>query len=475
MGVPMDDALAARLAPANFGHDLFHSVRFEHVAGKRTDGVIAEIFPDGTFLVIPPDVPSDWRRDEDGLPPPSHFHVNARALSALRSELAGQFESEILALPFDAQRYPAPPLARKQCGVYAESVRDAGYRALLDAAGFRFTPAHLDDGGDEPMTDAYPERLRRLARTGAGEGVNYFGFEGYWVADLAREMGAPWLEECDLLYAPRSYDADGESAYYALTRRSLEPEKARRYRLLRLDDDGAARSVHTFPGIPLMARPLPHDAGRWLFSAEGWPAPDGETPPDPRWQSVYLADLDAPDDFQVVEYPLSRYPAPPERGLLYGSAPRLSADGSHMMNVLYGFRDEGGGLWSVSLAGDGFPSDPDAFARVAAWDHLLSWFALSAEGEPPDETMTLFLTGKEVADDFAMTANLLRIEGGGLGWEVRRKERLLQMVGWNPVPFATQTLDGGGYLVAVETHLNYEGSLMPRAKGVYVVAVNAER
>ena len=110
---------------------------------------------------------------------------------------------------------------------------------------------------------------------------------------------------------------------------------------------------------------------------------------------------------------------------------------------------------------------------MVAWDHLLSWFALSADGKSPNESMTLFVTGKEVADDFAMTANVLRIEGGGLDWEVSRKERLLQMVGWNPVPFALQRLDGGRFRVAVETHLNYESSLLPRAKGVYIVPVDA--
>ena len=48
-----------------------------------------------------------------------------------------------------------------------------------------------------------------------------------------------------------------------------------------------------------------------------------------------------------------------------------------MLNSLYGFNDEGGGLWSVALSGADFHSDPGGFARVVAWDHMLSWFALS--------------------------------------------------------------------------------------------------
>ena len=472
MGVPLDPDLAARLDPDAFDHGLFHAVRFEFLAGRQIEGVATELFPDGTLLVIPRETPPEWRRDDDGLPPPTHFHVNARALSAPRSDLAKQFEAEILALPFDDQRYPAPDLARKQCGVYAQSVQDAGYRVLLDSAGFRFTPAHtVNPGTVATSTPGYSERLWRAARTGAGEGLSYFGFEGYWVAERARELGAPWLGDCDTLYSPRPYPpGSGESGHYVVMRSSLEPEKTQRYRLLRLAEDGSAEHLYTAPGIPLMAHPLPDDSRRWLVSAEGWQAPDGPTP-DPRWQSVYLVDLDSPGDYRLLDYPLSRFPGPPDNGRLYGGSPRFSEDGAHMLNSLYGFSDEGGGLWSVALSGGDFHRDSDGFARVVAWDHLLSWFALSADGESPDESMTLFVTGKEVADDFAMTANVLRIEGGGLDWEVSRKERLLQMVGWNPVPFALQRLDGGRFRVAVETHLNYESSLLPRAKGVYIVPV----
>ncbi len=473
MGVPLDPALDARLAPEDFDHGLFHAVRFEFLAGREIEGVVAEVFPDGTLLVIPGEAPAEWRRDDDGLPPPTHFHVNARALSAPGSDLAKEFEAEILALPFDDQRYPAPALARKQCGVFAESLRDAGYRALLDAVGFRFTPAHAAD--PEPAatsTPGYGERLSRAVRGGAGEGLSYFGFEGYWVAERARDLGAAWLSECDTLYAPRAYPADGgESGHYLVMRRSVEPEKAQRYRLMHIANDGSAERLYTAPGIPLMTHPLPDDARRWLVSSEGWPARDGGTPPDPRWQSVYLVDLDSPGEYRLLEYPLSRFPDPPDNGRLYGGSPRFSEDGAHMLNSLYGFNDEGGGLWSVALSGADFHSDSDSFARVVAWDHMLSWFALTADGEASDESMTLFVTGKEVADDFAMTANVLRIEGGGLDWQVTRKERLLQMVGWNPVPFALQRLDGGRFLVAVETHLNYESSLLPRAKGVYIVRV----
>ena len=71
-----------------------------------------------------------------------------------------------------------------------------------------------------------------------------------------------------------------------------------------------------------------------------------------------------------------------------------------------------------------------------------------------------------------MTANVIVLKGEGLETIIESKKRLLQMVGWNPVPFAVQTLADGQVRVAVETHLNYESSLLPRAKGVYLLDVD---
>jgi hypothetical protein len=98
--------------------------------------------------------------------------------------------------------------------------------------------------------------------------------------------------------------------------------------------------------------------------------------------------------------------------------------------------------------------------------------ALRTETEGSSTRTSLFLTGKEVREDFAMTANVIRIKDDGLDSTVERKERLLQMVGWNPVPFAMQRLSDDEFIIGVETHFNYESSLLPRAKGVYFVAVD---
>ena len=122
MGIPIEPDLEKRLQPPDFADELFRAIEFEYIKNSETSGIISEVFPDGTFLVIPFDVPAEWRRDEDGIPPPTHLHVNPRALSVRESSLAREFEDEILALPFDDQRYPSPPLARKQCDVYNESL-----------------------------------------------------------------------------------------------------------------------------------------------------------------------------------------------------------------------------------------------------------------------------------------------------------------------------------------------------------------
>ena len=70
---------------------------------------------------------------------------------------------------------------------------------------------------------------------------------------------------------------------------------------------------------------------------------------------------------------------------------------------------------------------------------------------------------------------LMRIKGEGLDSSVECQKRLVQMVGWNPVPFALQRLPDHKFRVAVETHLNYENSLLPRARGVYIVSVDTAR
>ena len=106
-----------------------------------------------------------------------------------------------------------------------------------------------------------------------------------------------------------------------------------------------------------------------------------------------------------------------------------------------------------------------------SWDHTLSWMPLGRLDDDPS-AMHLFMTGKEVADDFAMTANVLRVREDGLNSTIEKSERLLQMVGWNPVPFGWQKLSDTEYRMLVETHYNYESSLMPRAKGVYIIPVS---
>ena len=150
----------------------------------------------------------------------------------------------------------------------------------------------------------------------------------------------------------------------------------------------------------------------------------------------------------------------------------MSSDSNFLFNTLYGFTDEGGGLWVSDLTDEEFHDKPERFNRVVEWDHMLSWVLLEEETEGPAPSRSIFVTGKEVADDFAMTANFLRIENTGSDSILESKERLLQMVGWNPVPFAWQTLSEHKFRVAVETHFNYESSLLPRAKGVYIVPVD---
>ena len=475
MGVPVDPDLDRKLQPDSFDPALFHSIDFEYQRGQETSGIIAELFHDGSFLVITSGTPLEWASSQPGeLAEPTHFHVNPRALSVPTSQLAQEYESEILELSFDDQRYPPPALARKQCDVYQESLTYAPYRELMDSLGFRFTITDQPDGSESgessEATPPFGRRYADLVRQGAGEQTRYFGMGSQWLGGLLRELGAPWIGECDTATGARSYrrPGDSEDHYYLILRRSLEPDKKQRYKIITLSEDGSGNEVYTAPGIMLMALPAPWDDTQWIISSEGWPAAQGEQPADPRWQSVYLVNTENPDEYELVEYPIAQFPNAPQG--LYGASAAVTDDGSYLNNTLYGFKDEGGGLWVTALE-DGFQANPDSFVRIVEWDHMLSWVSLTGDTDPAD-SRAIFVTGKEVADDFAMTANLISLHGQGLETTIERKERLLRMVGWNPVPFAIQTLDQGRFRVAVETHLNYENSLLPRAKGVYLLDVD---
>jgi hypothetical protein len=472
LGVPIQLGLASKIEATAVTNDLFQVISFEYLPGKETSGVISEVFPDGTFLVLLSETPPEWQSDRPTVASPTHLHVNPRGLSAGVSALAKEYEEEILVLPFEEQRYPAAPLARKQCDVYQESLQNDRYRDVLEAVGYRFTLSHalraLDTAGK-----SFGERFSTILSQESGEGIQYFGFEGSWIADRLADLPVSWIGECDTAGGVRSYPSaeDSRDRYFLIVRRSLEPDKKQRYKVLEVQDDGSATELYTAPGIILMAQPLPHDDTRWIMSAEGWKPPDDEGPADPRWQSVYIVNINDPEEFDKVHYPISQFPKALEAGL-YGVSPRLSHDQRYLFNTLYGFTDEGGGIWVSDLSEDDYYQRPQKFSRIVAWDHTLSWTVLGDDPDTPSPFLHLFMTGKEVADNFAMTANVLRIKDAGLDSSIEHQERLLQMVGWNPVPFAIQEISDTQFQVAVETHFNYESSLLPRAKGVYIVPVD---
>ena len=469
MGVAADDGLLAALDNDEAGQ-LFTTVEYEYQRRRFSSGVIAEVFLDGTFLVIPDETPPEWQSNDDRISSPTHLHLNPRAFSGGSTDLAREYELEILSLPFEDQRYPPAPLALKQCRVYEESLATSDYLGILESIGFRYTPSHISrelEGGATLV-----ERVQALLWNGSGAGVQYFGFEGWRIAGILKGEQVPWLGDCDTAGGFRAYPGgqDDESRHYLIVRRSLEPDKRQRYKVMEVNGAGEAAELYTAPGIILMALPLPYDHRSWLFSTEGWTPAEGEQPADPRWQAVYQVNLDSPDEYVKVQYPIYEFPRAPEAGL-YGASARMSDEGDHLFNTLYGFKDEGGGIWVVDVRDDGFLASDSSFARIVSWDHTLSWMPLGRLDDDPS-AMYLFMTGKEVADDFAMTANVLRVREDGLNSTIEKSERLLQMVGWNPVPFGWQKLSDTEYRMLVETHYNYESSLMPRAKGVYIIPVS---
>ena len=263
MGISVDPELEAELEASGSIDRLFHSLDFEYLKGQRTRGTVAEVYPDGTFLVIPFDSPEAWLTDRPQVASPTHLHVNPRALSVADSQLAQGYETKILSLSFDQQRYPPADVARQQCGVYQESLANPVYRAILDSVGYRFTPEHVVSPNEQGLTSHFGEMVRSLLAEGAGRGVDYFGFEGSWVADRMLELQVSWrvslLEECDTAGGIRSYPGPGksENSYYLHVRRSLEPGKKQRYKIVKLENDGSGRVIYDAPGVILMAMPCP--------------------------------------------------------------------------------------------------------------------------------------------------------------------------------------------------------------------------
>lgn len=475
MGVPLDPALEKKFHPQRFAHTLFPGLRFEYLPGKDTEGVISEVFPDGTFLVIPYQTPPEWRGATRGLASPLHFHVDPRALITKTSPLAREWEKEILALPFADQRYPPAPLAKKGCQVYQEALEGAEYRRILSAVGYRFTPSSVWRG--EEAMPSFGERFAALLWGGSGKGKQYFGMEGEWIADRLREMGEPvaqWVQACDAAGGIRFYPSTLRNAQqdsYIILRRSLEPDKKQRYRILSLAQDGSGREVYRAPGAFLLVFPHPTLADWWVMSTEGWDDSKGEQGPDPRASSLYMVYAQDPSRYLLVDFPFSRYsvsPKTPTKRLL-GSAGLLQWDRRFLLVSLYGFTEEGGGLWLVDLSAPAFYQNPAAFTYLQPWDHALTLLPLDYQESPP--TLSLFLTAKEVQEGFAMTAYFLRIVHTGVDAKVEGKERLLRMAGWNPVPFAIQQVGEHRFRVLVETFYDYRSSLLPRAKGVYIVSV----
>ena len=177
MGIPLDGGLRLKLAEESGAEELFANVEFEYLRGKDAAGVVAEVFPDGTLLVIPFSLPKEWQSKDSRIASPSHLHLNPRALSVGTSDLAREYEREILTLPFDEQRYPATPLARKQCDVYQESLNHSDYVNLMDSVGFRFTPQHVAQDSARDLDGAgapFGARIQALLWGGSGAGAQYF-------------------------------------------------------------------------------------------------------------------------------------------------------------------------------------------------------------------------------------------------------------------------------------------------------------
>ncbi|MBI2166029.1 MAG: hypothetical protein HYU29_06455 [Chloroflexi bacterium] len=468
LGVAMEGGIVSKLADKGAVESLFQRVTFEYLRDKEVTGTVSEVFPDGSLLVIPDEVPEEWKGSTGGMTGATHFHVDARGLVSKTSPLARELEDELLKLPFELQREPPATLARKECQLNQEAMASQVYRELMASVGF--SPAKA--GGGRETSGSLFDRAWQVFRSGFGRGTSYFGYTGYWLAEQMGSLGFQGLRECDKVTGLQRL---GDDLYWTVWR-SLEEDRKQRNLVVRTGSRGdEPKVVYAAPGLMLMALPTRHEGTpTMLLSTEGWKDPNSDAPVDPRWQSVYMVRLDEPGSFELVQFPLPPYrgQGEPGPGKLYGHSAVITGDGRYLYAILYGFEGEGGGLWVADLSQEGFPRSEEAFAKILTWDHALSWMVLSPVGDRfSGAPVSVFLTGKEVAQGTAMTANLVRVQLKGLESRVLSKERLLRMVGWNPVPFGIQRVSSREERVLVETHYNYENSLTDRAKGVFIVTV----
>lgn len=459
-GVPID---------FEFDDSIFQSATFEYLAGKTTSGIISEVFPDGTFLVIPNEIPSEWKDVNNKRSSPTHFHVDTHAFLMSSSESGLEYrthEEELLALPYEEQRNPPVAIAAQECRFYYKTLDSAWnnpYQDILHQIGFNpaifWSPQLFKDTDGSiisPINDAY-----------YGQETKYFGFSSRWVSTQTQKLGLDdAIGHCDTV---NRVSKSGDEFYFVLEK-NFEPQIDKRNVFMRADSNGEVTTLYVAPGSMLMLRQHPLHPNLFFISSEGWPGKESGGP-DPRWQSVYLADTTKGGEYEIIRYPLpnSKY-APEGQQSLYGHSEFTSKDGRFLYAILYGFEEQGGGLWVIDLAKENFYENKEAFAQIFSWDHALDFTILPSMEQPPHTTV--IMTGKEVNDDFAMTLNILKIKFAGLDTKLISKERLISMVGWNPVPFAYQKISDEEMLVLVETYYNYESYLVPRAKGVYITTVS---
>jgi len=430
---------------------MLNSIIFEYLPGKTMSGVVSRVFPDGTLLVMPDKVPQKWQAKNSDQITPSYFHVDPRAFLMSDSQIGKEYrkyEKEITSLPNTERRNPPGKLLAKGCEFY--------YRAREEETPYTRALATKEKESDEesPVVEAK---------------IKYFGYTELWATARMRNRGfSNIVDRCDKVW---TISKDGDTLHFILSKAS-EPEENKRNMLMKATKDGESEILYTFPGNYIMFAKHPKNPDLFFASVNGWPDRKSKSP-DPRWQSVYLFDINDPDNYKIVRYPLpaSSY-APEGDERLYGHSGFFSEDGRFFYAILYGFEEEGGGLWVADISQKNFYENKDAFTQIFSWDHALTLLMLPKPGGSPRNTV--IMTGKEVNDNFAMTLNALEIKFDGLDSELVEKKRLVRMVGWNPVPFAYERVSDDEMLVYVETYFNFESEIVPRVKGVYTVTVNTK-
>jgi len=460
-----------QLEDLQYQDELFYQARYSLGSPEELIGTIVKIFPDGSFLVknITP-LPDSFKGPVIS---PQYFHVFPESIDAsivqkgqeLRQKLFDNFKT------IGQQIDPPGEYAYEMYSLYL--LAKAGkYKELTDQIDFK---VNFNFFSQTPLTEIISNVLYGLSPDSKylslEEPRNWNYFSGFRIAELLRTAGVGGINPEDAVTESGIFQMNG-CAYIPLWNAS-EPDPLKRSRIIKVYPNKNSEVMYHLPGRTLTFSPLPNDDRMLVASSDAFPLTD------PRFQAMYLVDTRS-GNYEILNFPVTpkQSEGQPIRKQLYGRSIKFNQDGQYMYTLLYGFSNEGGGLWQIDFTSLDFPKNSSVYNKIAPFDHPRKLFSLDnslaknlmrSSIANHQQIANAVITTKEVDNDFSMSATAVSFSIDSLKITSKQKYLIERMPGWNPDPVAFITKDGESLLL-LETYPNYETSIIPvEAFPVYLV------